>query len=175
MTQHEEWRAVEEFPAYEVSSLGRFRRTKTTQGARAGVILKWHTCTSTGYPTIRFQAMGRQRARNVHVVVARAFHGPRPDGLEIRHLDGNKMNAAAANLAYGTQAENTEDRIRHGSMPRGETHHKAKVTEIEVQAIREALRNGENAKQVAARYGLSFSTVYRIKSGEIWNQDRTMR
>lgn len=173
MSQQEQWCEVEEFPAYEVSSLGRFRRKDPGQGARAGAFLKWHTCTSTGYPSIRFRAMGRQYTRVVHVVVARAFHGPRPDGLETRHLDGNKLNAAAANLQYGTRAENGQDRVLHGSMPSGELHHKAKVTDIEVEAIRAALSSGENAKAVALRYGLSFSTVYRIKSGEIRKKGAT--
>jgi hypothetical protein len=52
--------------------------------------------------------------RRVHQLVAEAFHGSRPDGLVIRHLDGDKMNNRATNLRYGTSSENAQDRLEHG-------------------------------------------------------------
>ena len=39
--------------------------------------------------------------------------GPRPVGMEVRHLDGSR-DACATNLAYGTHAENMQDMVRHG-------------------------------------------------------------
>jgi hypothetical protein len=54
--------------------------------------------------------------------VAEAFHGPRPVGLEVRHLDGDSLNNAASNLRYGTRTENLLDAVEHG------THYNAKKT-----------------------------------------------
>jgi hypothetical protein len=51
---------------------------------------------------------------DVHPLVAAAFIGPRPDGMEIRHLDGERFNNAAVNLCYGTPSENARDRVNHG-------------------------------------------------------------
>lgn len=48
------------------------------------------------------------------MLVGEAFLGPRPDGLETRHLDGNPANNSARNLRYGTKSENAQDRVRHG-------------------------------------------------------------
>jgi hypothetical protein len=50
----------------------------------------------------------------VHQAVAAAFLGARPDGLVVRHLDGNPSNNSLMNLRYGTSAENAYDRIAHG-------------------------------------------------------------
>jgi hypothetical protein len=65
---------------------------------------------------------GRQESWFVHQLVAAAFLGPRPDGLEVRHLDGDPLNNAVSNLAYGTRLENIQDKKRHG------TDHNAKKT-----------------------------------------------
>lgn len=58
----------------------------------------------------------RQRAK-VHQVVLAAFHGPRPDGLLARHLNGNGSDNRAANLRWGTASENMLDRTAHGTCP----------------------------------------------------------
>jgi len=51
----------------------------------------------------------------VHRLVARAFYGPRPEGLVVRHLDGNPQNNCLENLTYGTHSENLLDQVRHGT------------------------------------------------------------
>ena len=53
----------------------------------------------------------------VHVLVLSTFVGPRPDGMEVRHLDGNSLNNSLENLAWGTHKENTQDAFVHGSFP----------------------------------------------------------
>ena len=58
----------------------------------------------------------------VHALVAAAFIGPRPDGLLIRHLDGNPRNNRVGNLQYGTGSENQRDAVVHG------TNHNSGVT-----------------------------------------------
>jgi hypothetical protein len=44
-----------------------------------------------------------------------AFQGPCPNGLEVRHLDGNRTNPKLNNLKYGTRIENMQDAILHGT------------------------------------------------------------
>lgn len=53
--------------------------------------------------------------RAVHSLVLMAFVGPRPKGMQCRHLDGNNLNNRPENLRWGTAKENYSDRIAHGT------------------------------------------------------------
>ena len=53
------------------------------------------------YPIMRH--FGNKRC---HVLVAYAWLGPRPEGYEIDHLNGDKLNWSADNLEYVTREEN---------------------------------------------------------------------
>lgn len=65
---------------------------------------------------------GDQWTVRVHQLVLAAFVGPCPDGMEVRHLNGDPADNRAANLAYGTRAQNVADALRHG------THSEARKT-----------------------------------------------
>jgi hypothetical protein len=41
-----------------------------------------------------------------HILVAKAWIGPRPEGLELDHKDGNIRNCTVSNLEYVTPEEN---------------------------------------------------------------------
>lgn len=57
---------------------------------------------------------GQTKTSPVHTWVALTFLGPRPEGQEVRHLDGDPGNNTLGNLAYGTPSENRYDTVRHG-------------------------------------------------------------
>ena len=57
---------------------------------------------------------GKYKPTKVHKLVAAAFIGPRPEGLEINHIDGDHQNNAASNLEYCTQSENMKHAVRLG-------------------------------------------------------------
>lgn len=63
-----------------------------------------------GYPNTKLHG------KNIHIhkIVARCFHGPRPEGLVINHLDGNKENNHPSNLEYCTQGENIKHSVIMG-------------------------------------------------------------
>lgn len=108
---------------YEVSDLGRVRSLTrwTPAGTRKGRMMKMNVDPS-GYFQLGFRRNGKNRTQKVHQLVAAAFLGPRPEGMEVRHLDGDPLNNRLDNLAYGTPSENSQDSIRHG------THSNARKT-----------------------------------------------
>lgn len=69
------------------------------------------------YLSVNLSVKNVQRSFDVHVLVASAFLGPRPEGLQVRHLDGDARNNRVSNLAYGTYRENSLDKQRHGTDP----------------------------------------------------------
>lgn len=106
----EEWKPIAGFPDYLVSDLGHVLSTRRGEARelRGGY-------TGRGYRKVNLVAPdGTTQARKVHHLVAEAFLGPRPLGMQVRHLDDVKANNSAANLAYGTKSDNGHDSVRNG-------------------------------------------------------------
>jgi hypothetical protein len=107
---------------YEISSLGRVKRLGRTnsQGMRLQGRLKTLTPVAgpdrkvTPYLRVGLTRDGSQTTVTVHSQVALAFIGPRPEGMVVRHLDGNCLNNALSNITYGTYSENNSDTVKHG-------------------------------------------------------------
>ena len=119
-TADEQWRNVPGFSGYQASTLGRVRSLKgRTSRLLKGSLLK------SGYYSVHLYNDDRRVHRPVHILVTTAFHGARPAGLEVRHLDGDSTNNRPTNLAWGTHVENNQDRVKHG------THHHAAKTECD--------------------------------------------
>lgn len=164
----EEWRAVvghEGF--YEVSDHGRVRRMDYT--APMGTVERRYparmlrTQLVQGYPTV---GLWRPVARHVgtHILVLEAFVGPRPAGAVAMHIDGTRDNSLTGNLRWGTQSENMLDACDLGSRPRGSAYWAAKLSDEDVSAIRIRLTSGERQRSIAIDFGVTQSTVSRIKT-----------
>lgn len=98
----EEWRDIAGYTRYQVSSHGRVWSGVTKR------VLK-PAPTSKGYLSVALydgSSPKRPRSCCVHDLVAAAFHGPKPAGLTVDHIDGDKQNNQATNLEYVTQSEN---------------------------------------------------------------------
>ena len=93
---------------YQVSDLGNI---KSFARYKEGRLLKPGKA-SHGYYTVSF---GRNKSKTVHSLVALAFFGPCPKGMEVLHIDGTRTNNAKTNLRYGTRTDNILDAIKHGS------------------------------------------------------------
>lgn len=105
----ENWKPIAGYEGkYEISDLGRVK-SLVRHGDTNSRILK---------PVLRksghLQVSLSGKTRKVHQLVAVAFLGPCPDGMEICHKDGNPANNHASNLKYGTRADNARDRVDHG-------------------------------------------------------------
>jgi hypothetical protein len=73
---------------------------------------------ASGYLSAQIRNDGKRQKFKVHILVARAFLGPAPDGQECRHKDGNRLNPCLDNLHYGTRKQNIADAIAHGTFGR---------------------------------------------------------
>ena len=110
-------------------------------------------------------SLGTSRGRRgicVHILVARAFLGPKPDGHVIRHLDGNAFNNHPSNLAYVPRVE-----VNRASLPQYKRSRSDMVPGL-VQAIRRRYRAGERQSMLAKEYGLSSSGISAICRRASW-------
>lgn len=109
---------------YEVSDQGRVRsldrwiecETGTPRARRwfhKGRILKARPSGTSPY--LRVSLGFRSPSRSVHSLVAEAFIGARPEGLQICHNNGDHLDNRAENLRYDTQSANQRDSILHGT------------------------------------------------------------
>lgn len=166
----EEWREVPGSDGwYEVSDLGRVRSWYLAghSGVRREVpLIRRAHAKDTGHLVLTMKTLDPPH-RSVHSLVAEAFIGPRPEGTEVRHLDGNPCNNHRSNLCYGTRAENIEDRYLHGGGTAGENYGATKLTDQQVEEIRHLASRGELFQyQIAAMYGVSQTCVSLIHRRE---------
>lgn len=163
----EEWRDTQ-YPGYRVSSLGRVRGVTSSLmvGVRMPSGYLQVTITSNRSPT------GKQLKAYVHRMVCEAFHGPQPEGLEVRHRDGDNSNNRADNLCWGTRAENNEDKRQHGTISGWnldrESYGQTRITKELSAKIRKAYQaGGLTQTQVGRAFGVSQSAVSRVLRGII--------
>ncbi len=123
---------------YLVSDKG---RVKSFCKGTEGTILR-PSVTSSGYKKVA----PRGKIKTVHALVADAFIGPCPEGYEILHKDGNKLNDCASNLEY----------VKQNST-------RVKLTPTDIDFIRAQKPPRQNpAKELAEKFGVSAGHIYKI-------------
>lgn len=110
------------------------------------------------------------RMTKAHRVAWALENGSIPDGLCVLHQCDNRACVNPGHLFLGTQADNQRDMIQKGRSrkARGERHGRARLTESDVQEIRGLLGDGMTLRAVAARFGVSVTTIHDLKTGKTW-------
>jgi hypothetical protein len=85
--------------------------------------------------------------------------------MECCHNDGNPNNNHLSNLRWDTSKNNHADKVRHGTTNRGERCGTAKLTQSQVDEIRQ---DNRLQRLIAADYGVHQNTISRIKNGKRW-------
>jgi hypothetical protein len=161
---------------YRVSNWGRVQGLDRTVTQSNGVvvqvrgrILKPGTDTH-GYLIVCLRKNGAQKTRLVHSLVAEAFIGPRPDGLQVRHGEGGKLDNSLANLCYGTPVENQADKLRDGTHNRGEKHPNNRLTAEQVREARRLVATGPcgTLTLLAKEWGLTQQALGQAVKGITW-------
>jgi hypothetical protein len=113
----ERWLTVPSEPLLEVSSLGRVRSVPYETAMPYGgfkINQMAPTIGVTVYPSPNYrrkQVTFKRRTYKVHSLIAEAFIGKRPVGLDVSHKDGDATNNAPDNLLYETRKDNIRRRF----------------------------------------------------------------
>jgi hypothetical protein len=117
-----------------------------------------------GYRVVKLRDEDRRGHVAVHVMVLEAFVGPRPEGMEGCHNDGDPKNNRLGNLRWDTPAGNSADKKIHGTVPT--TGATPVLTEDLVREIRTA--KDMTVKQWTDRLGCSRQTIFSARVGFTW-------
>lgn len=167
-----EWRLIPGFIGYRVSDTGIVQsRWKPSGGSQSQLLESWWTMKQSvspkGYLRVNLRKFqGKKQRIGVHTLMLMAFRQPRPPGHLSRHLDGDRKHNHLTNLAWGTPQENSDDCLAHRTRCMGDLHHAAKLNSSDVDAIRAST---DTVKELSARYGVSSSQIYNIRTGRRWN------
>ena len=128
--------------------------------------------TNSGYRNARLLRKNTSTHRYVHRLVAQAFV-ENPNGLkEVNHLDGNKANNAASNLAWVSRRDNVRHAVVSGLMRSGERHHNSKLNWASVIEIRRLhCVEGMSQDRIALLFGVSPACVQCIVEYRTWRDD----
>lgn len=178
--EQEIWRIIPDFPAYRVSNLGNIQSRFGVERNSKGWITKWIltednwknlklTIHSNGYIYIRLQNYAEHKSKIVKItrLVADLFL-PKPENYKnmcVRHLDGNRTNNKASNLAWGTFQENSDDIIIH----RGKQG-LAKFNESDIKKIRSLKKQNPSLTtiELSKQFNTDPSGISKILRYKTW-------
>lgn len=172
----ETWKPIPGFSRYEASNTGKLR---SLNYKNSGKIKELKPARSKdGYlQTMLQDDIGKYHSYKVHKFVTFAFYGVRPEGLEVNHQDGIKINTNIDNLEYCTRSQNMIHAFKNGLEEplRGSANGMAKLTEQNVIEIRKHVKESKSRfygrDALAKKYGVSSSHIKDIISGRrgIWS------
>ena len=99
------WKDIPGAPGYEASAAGDIRNKKTEQ------VLKPFSDPYQEYDRVTIYKDGKRKKMLVHLLVASAYLGPKPDGAETDHLNTNIHDNRPKNLRYVPQDANHRNPI----------------------------------------------------------------
>lgn len=169
----EVWKPVVGFEGlYEVSNMGRVkslarivRAGSRSQPVRERILAT--PCVDPGYKMVNLHRRGHKAKRWVHSLVLEAFHGCRPTGCACRHMNGDPTDNRAANLRWGSYAENSADQKRHGTAIRGERVGGARLHPRSVAEIKRQLPHNTDI-ELGRLWGVARQTIHAIRTGRTW-------
>jgi hypothetical protein len=167
----EDWRPIHRWEGlYEVSSHGRIRSLDRidARGRRwRGRIMRGMRDRAGWYTKVNLVFGTRREQQYVHRLVAAAFLGPCPPGIEVNHIDGDKTNNAVGNLEYVTHLGNARHAQATGLLRTGARHHATKLTPQQAQMVLQ-LKGRVGIRRLSKWFGVDPSTIKAIRDGRTW-------
>lgn len=153
---NEVWKDIDGYDGkYQVSNFGRVRSFKQekVRFLKPGLGYDGRQC-------VALHKKNKRKGILIHTLVLEAFVCKRPKGKVCRHLNGDPSDNRVENLTWGTQLENYQDAIRHGTR-------ESNLSESLVREIR-SISHELPIKEIAKKYGISASYTYAVVNRKTW-------
>ena len=162
--QKEIWKDIKGYEGiYKISNLGRVKsKRKINYGYKS----------SNGYKKTTLSKNNIQTDFYIHRLVGIHFILNLDNKPQINHKNGIKTDNSIENLEWVTCQENAIPAYNNGLSkpitPKGENHHKSKLSIINVLEIKEMLKNGYTQNIIANKFGVKKGAISHIKNGRNW-------
>lgn len=165
------FRPIKGYPAYRIGATGEVQSSWRRKGVVCSIGDTWKPLKQInrhGYHHVALAGGGTKKIFSVHRLVLEQFVGPCPEGMVGCHCDGNPANNCLNNLRWDTPKANSDDKLLHGTMCRGEAARHAKLREHDVLEIRRLRSEGHSTSSLADRFEVSVRNIRTIVSGRSW-------
>lgn len=102
----------------------------------------------------------------VHTLVATAFIGPKPEGMQCCHNDGNNKNNRLENLRWDTPKNNQNDRYKHGT---DNSCERSPLHKLSLEDVKKIRADHRPQMKIAEEFGIVQQHISRIKAGIRWS------
>ncbi len=119
--------------------------------------------TSKGYGSFGFG-----KIRGAHRFAYVLKYGEIKDGFFICHRCDTPSCVNPEHLFMGTNKDNVNDCIAKGRNSKGEYHHNSKLNKLSVMEIRRMSNDGVSHRNIAKKYGVSYSAIDCVVNKKTW-------
>ena len=166
---------IPEFPGYFADELGNIysKRPWGSKGTKPPTIPRLLKKSNDGrYWHVVLMRDGKTVTRNVAPLILSAFVSQRPQGQQVCHGVKGSMNDSLDNLCWGTTQKNHgDDKLRDGTLMRGQRNCNVKLNELQVRIIRRShnLQHGISCRYLASIFHVSRYTIFDVIRRRSWN------
>ena len=163
----EQWKPIDGWEDYAISSIGRVKRLTKGSGTSAGYIFT-PTKNWGQYPAVILSKNRAIKHISIHRLVAITFIGNPPSPKhECNHINGDRTDNHVENLEWVTRSQNCVHAIKLGTMkmPDG-----IKITEAIAQEILDAPKGYGTGARLARKFGLTISHISLIRTRKCWKR-----
>jgi hypothetical protein len=139
---------IKGYEKYSVSDTGFVRNDKTKK-------VKSFYPNGMGYRRAQLYKNGKTELKFIHKLVYENFVGDIPEGMVVKHKDGNITNNRLENLTLTERSKPNSPKYR-------------RYTEETKREVYKELTEGKKVQEIADKYGITLQYLYRVKKDELW-------
>lgn len=169
------WKKIEGFSLYEISDMGEIKTFNHRNKGKTAIMKP--ALDGGGYlRTVLIRDDKKYHTVKVHRLVAQTFI-PNPENKpQVNHINGIRSDNRVSNLEWNTASENVKHSFNFLNKERlmGEKNPSATLKDEQVVEIRKNYvygkkgKKGITKKELADKYGVSFSVIKRIVQNKTW-------